>query len=90
MSDIEQKIAELERKKDQAHNRIEALKAREREHERKRDARKKIVLGAAVIALSRDHEGFRTWLVQTLKPRIAVRDWPLVSEALTSSRRNHE
>lgn len=77
------KISELERARGQIDARITAEVARDREKERRRETRRKIVLGASVLRLAQENEGFRAWLLHTLLPRVAQRDRALIAETLS-------
>lgn len=74
-------INELEKRQEQLSARIQMIQAREKDQRRKRDARRKIIIGAGVITLAGEHPGFRVWLIAALKNKTASRDWLLVEEA---------
>ncbi|WP_193668235.1 mobilization protein [Paracoccus kondratievae] len=79
----ESELAKLERQYQQARARLEAARAREREHQRKLDARRKIILGGALIERAgRDPETAKILaaLVRGLSrqhDRKAFEDWAL-------------
>ncbi len=77
------RIAELERRRSQIEAEIGSIKARNNDQERRRDTRRKILVGAGVIVLANESTGFRAWLLASLKPKTASRDWALVEEALS-------
>ena len=62
MSERAQRLTESQRKA--RRDRAEALEA---QRERKRDARRKIVLGGKVLALAREHPQMAEWLQKLLK-----------------------
>lgn len=49
MTDMNKRLEELTKRRDQITAQIQALKAREQAEERKRDTRRKILIGAAVL-----------------------------------------
>lgn len=50
MTDMNKRLEELTQRRDQITAQIQALKAREQAAERKRETRRKILLGAAILA----------------------------------------
>jgi len=59
MSNLADRIAKIQEKIDQEQQRLSDLKARETAQERKNDARRKILYGAAFLALVKDQEDER-------------------------------
>jgi hypothetical protein len=82
-----EKISDLEKRRAQLEAQIQSACSRERENERKSETRSKIVLGAAVIKLAREHDGFRLWLVNSLESKVDQRDWQRIRKALEKESR---
>ncbi|SFP97342.1 hypothetical protein [Tranquillimonas alkanivorans] len=83
---------ELERARkrlDQAKARFQRAQAQERQRERKLDARRKIILGAALLALIKVQPAEkRARLVEALLKRVAAKDLPVVQPVLDEALRS--
>lgn len=72
--DEEERIDALRRRQKQLEAQVMTLEARQRQDRRKRDTRRKIVIGGAVLALARTYPGFAGWLEWRLADVVAPRD----------------
>lgn len=83
---------ELERARkrlDQAKARFQRAQAQEHQRERKLDARRKIILGAALLALIKVQPAEkRARLVEALLKRVAAKDLPVVQPVLDEALRS--
>jgi hypothetical protein len=78
---IEEQKAELLRKRAELDQRLAQLQAREKATAQREDARRKIVLGAAVLAFIRKQPQHAAGMAKTLLPLVADRDRELVAAA---------
>lgn len=67
---LSERIAKLQAQLDQKKVRLSQLKAKETAEERRRDARRKIVVGAAVLAHAHIHKDFANQLATILKKAV--------------------
>jgi hypothetical protein len=65
-----QQIEELRKKREQLDARMASLAARQKTEERKRDARRKIIVGAAVLAHAQVDSAFKTALQRALRQAV--------------------
>jgi hypothetical protein len=65
-----QQLEELRKKREQLDARMASLAARQKTEERKRDARRKIIVGAAVLAHAEVDPGFRAALRTALRAAV--------------------
>lgn len=75
-----ERMEALRRRKAQLEARLAALEARAKANSRKADARRKIIIGAGVLALVERHPGFGFWLARELPAVLAERDRALVAD----------
>lgn len=78
--DTVERIKELRERQRQLAARLALMEARERGERRKRDTRRKIVIGAAVLALARRNQLFARWLEMRLPEVVEERDRPLIGQ----------
>ena len=74
-----EQIEGLRKRRAQIEAQIAALEARAKADRRKEDARRKIVIGAGVLALAARNPDFGRWLAMRLPEVLAERDRPLVA-----------
>lgn len=75
-----ERIDALRQRRAQIEARIAAMEARATEDRRKADARRKIVIGAGVLALAARNPEFGRWLAMRLPEVLAERDWSLLAD----------
>lgn len=75
-----ERMEALQQRRAQIDARLAALEARAAADRRKADARRKIVIGAGVLALAARNPEFGRWLALRLPEVLAERDWPLVAD----------
>lgn len=78
---LEAQKAELMRKRAELDQRLARIQAKEKAENRKDDARRKILLGGAVLAYIRRHPEHAASMGRTLIPLVADRDQELVAAA---------
>ena len=74
-----EQIEGLRQRRTQIEARIAALEARAKADRRKEDARRKIVIGAGVLALAARNPDFGRWLAMRLPEVLADRDRAMVA-----------
>jgi hypothetical protein len=75
-----EQVETLRQRRAQIDARLAALEARAAADRRKADTRRKVVIGAGVLALAARNPEFGRWLAMRLPEVLAERDRPLVAD----------
>jgi hypothetical protein len=78
------RIAELKTRKDRLSIRLNTLESRAKKEDRKRDTRRKIIVGGAVLAYMEKDHAFAKWLSDLLARSVGrINDRDTISDLLT-------
>jgi hypothetical protein len=81
---VDERLSDLDEKIDQLKNKRDGILARKRARDRKRETRRKIILGALMLTLAGESEKFRDFLRKNLDQSIkSERDRELFADLLT-------